>query len=350
MILTPGQLYFISEKDVKTGELSSYYKIGIVRDAADRDSTNRLLEHQTGNPRQLYIVESLTMPAVEAIETNLHYLFARNRVMGEWMSFTDTELKSAINRAKELATEMEANLPDYEKVEKLGKTISDGSKIPPSTDSEYWFGVYHDHKQVLDACNEVLNAYDEYLLEGFEQGVVVPGVATVQQRAGAKKFDEKLFAEKYPDLYKEYSLTTSSMKASFRVSPAKDWQMDISVIGSEQVDLILSLKEALEGADHSIEAALALHEKHLGVREVEKYSAWQIDIAKLKLQVLTGESDGIEKQTSWKRELVEKSTLDRNALKQKHLEEFNACVVEGNVMEALIVGPRAVSMGGNLKL
>ena len=121
--------------------------------------------------------------------------------------------------------------------------------------------------------------------------------------------------------------------------------MDISVIGSEQVELILSLKEALEGADHSIETALALHEKHLGVREVEKYAEWQIDIAKLKLQVLTGESDGIEKQTSWKREMVEKSTLDRNALKQKHLEEFNACVVEGKATEALIVEPKVAGTG-----
>jgi len=29
MILTPGQLYFINEKDIQTGERSNYYKIGI---------------------------------------------------------------------------------------------------------------------------------------------------------------------------------------------------------------------------------------------------------------------------------------------------------------------------------
>ena len=97
MILTPGQLYFVNEQDVRTGERSRYFKIGIVRDAADRDSKDRLLEHQTGNPRKLCIVENLTMPAVEAIETNLHYLFARNRVMGEWMEFTDVELQSAFS-------------------------------------------------------------------------------------------------------------------------------------------------------------------------------------------------------------------------------------------------------------
>ena len=65
MILTPGQLYFINEQDIQTGMRSNYYKIGIVRDADDRDSKNRLLEHQTGNPRKLCIVESLNMPAVE---------------------------------------------------------------------------------------------------------------------------------------------------------------------------------------------------------------------------------------------------------------------------------------------
>ena len=46
------------------------------------------------------------MPAVEHIETNLHYLFARNRVMGEWMEFAPEELQTAIARAKELKDEI----------------------------------------------------------------------------------------------------------------------------------------------------------------------------------------------------------------------------------------------------
>jgi hypothetical protein len=48
------------------------------------------------------------MPAVEAVETNLHYLFASKRVMGEWMCFSDDELKQAIAKAKELAVQMQA--------------------------------------------------------------------------------------------------------------------------------------------------------------------------------------------------------------------------------------------------
>lgn len=41
MILTPGQLYFINEQDIQTGVRSNYYKIGIVRDAEDRDSKSK---------------------------------------------------------------------------------------------------------------------------------------------------------------------------------------------------------------------------------------------------------------------------------------------------------------------
>ena len=71
MITTSGELYFIGEEDIKTGEKSSYYKIGIVRESEGRTSVNRLSEHQTGNPRRLLIAHALETPAVEAVETAL---------------------------------------------------------------------------------------------------------------------------------------------------------------------------------------------------------------------------------------------------------------------------------------
>ena len=47
MDLKLGQLYFVNEQDVQTCERSNYYKVGIVYDDKGRDSTNRILEHQT---------------------------------------------------------------------------------------------------------------------------------------------------------------------------------------------------------------------------------------------------------------------------------------------------------------
>ena len=288
MKLTPGQLYFINEQDVKTGERSKYYKIGIVRDAAGRDSKNRLLEHQTGNPRKLCIVEALPMPAVEAIETNLHYLYARNRTVGEWMCFSDSELQNAIKKAKELATQMEGNIEDYKLAEILKVTKSNGSKLATTEEAEEWYGIIQDLKGVLEVCDRALAQYDRYLYKAIERGIDVSGRATVQIRAGAKKFDEDLFAITYPELYKKYSSSSYPVKGSFRVKPAKDWNSGLSVINQEQVALLAEFTEQLFNADHSMDVGFTLHETHLGVLEIKKYVEWTVDIANVKLRVKIG--------------------------------------------------------------
>ena len=340
MILTPGQLYFINEQDIKTGTLSSYYKIGIVRDADGRDSKNRLLEHQTGNPRKLCIVETLSMPAVEAVETNLHYLFARNRVMGEWMHFTDSELQAAITKAKGLAAEMIANIEDYSIADVLKKTISNGSKLQATEEAEDWYVQIQDHKEVLEACDAVLEQYDEYLIQAIEKGIDVSGRASFQTRAGARRFDEEMFAIKYPELFKKFSSSTKSIKGSFRVKPAKEWIPDLGVIDQEQVELIVDLGELLTNADHSLETGFALHEKHLGVLEIRKYAEWQIDIANLKLRVMTGTFEGIDDICTWKREEKETITLDKMALHTQYPDAYNDCIVQGTETTALIVEPK----------
>ena len=341
MILTPGQLYFINEQDIKTGERSNYYKIGIVRDAEGRDSKNRLLEHQTGNPRKLCVVETLNMPAVEYIETNLHYLFARNRVMGEWMEFTPDELQAAIAKANELKIEMEANLPDIKKADELKKVVSNGTKLAPNHDSEYWYEEILTFKEVISTCEEVLAKYDDYLYVAIEKGVAAPGVAKVQQRAGAKKFDEKLFATKYPELHKKYSTSTTEIRGSFRLAPNKDFVPDLSSLHSEQVELVTDFMEMLENADHSLDTGFALHEKHLAVLEVMQYAEWRKDIADIKLRVLTGNAEGIESICTWKREEKPVTNFDKKTVQTNHPDEYNDCVVEGKATEALIVEPKA---------
>jgi len=342
MNLTPGQLYFITEQDVRTGARSNYYKIGIVRDAEGRDSKDRLLEHQTGNPRKLCVVETLNMPAVEHIETNLHYLYARNRVMGEWMQFTDTELKAAIAKANELKVEMEANLPDIKRAEELKEIASNGTKLAPTHDSEYWHAEILTFREVMDTCNDALNKYNDYLYVAIEKGVVAPGVAKVQQRTAPKKFDQKLFETKFPDLYAKYSDAKTEVKGQFRITTPKDWAPDVSALGSEQVELVTNFMDALENADHSLETGFALHEQHLAVLEVLQYAEWREEIAGIKLRVLTGEYDGIEGICSWKREAKTTAIFDKKSVQTNHPDEYNECVIEGKATEALIVEPKHV--------
>ena len=341
MITTSGELYFINEQDVRTGEKSNYFKIGIVRDADGRNSIDRLLEHQTGNPRKLCVVEAIAMPAVEYIETNLHYLFARSRVMGEWMQFTPKELESAIAKAHELKDQMEATIREIELAEALKGVISNGVRIAPTHDSEYWYSVIQNLKPVIDYCNDVLAEYDEHILSAINLGIDVSAVAKVQQRAGAKKFDENILLQKYPDLHSKYATGKSEMKGQFRLLSSKDWQQDLNAISSESVDAITDLKSLLSIADHSMEMEFALHEKRLAVLEVRQYGIWNTEIANYKLRALTGENEGIEGICIWKRELKNTIVLDKKKLQIDHPDVYEECVVTGKVTEALIVEPKA---------
>jgi hypothetical protein len=338
--LTPGQLYFINEQDVKTGERSSYFKIGIVRESDERDSKDRLLEHQTGNPRRLVIVETLNMPAVEEVETSLHYLFARNWAMGEWMRFTDDELKKAISRAKELATAMQGNIQDFKRAEELSDIASNGVILPATPVAQELYQNFMNYKEVVKSCDEAIDEYKSYLYQAIEKGEDVAGKANIQNRPGAKKFDEKLFSSKYPDLYKKFSTSTYPIKGFFRPKLNKDWVPDISSISQEQTELIIELKDEISKADHSLESGFLLHGKHQGVLEIRKYAELESGISNTKLRVITGEAEGIEGICAWKREPKETIFFDKQKIQADYPEEYDSCVVQGKDTKALIVNPR----------
>lgn len=342
MKLTQGHLYFINEQDVRTGERSNYYKIGIVRESDARDSKDRLLEHQTGNPRKLCVVETLNMPAVEYIETNLHYLFARNRVMGEWMEFNATELKVAIAKANELKTEMEVNLPLIRRAEELKSIVSNGTKIQPTDEHLALHEEYLTYNEIVSSCGFALEKYDEYLFAAIEEGGVAPGAAKIQERAGAKKFDEKLFAATYPELYEKYSQTKTEVKGSFRILIPKGRAMDKSAMPREQVDLLSDFIEQVVSADQSLEAGFMLHEKHLAILEIKQYAEYKKEILGIKMRVQTGDADGIEGICIWKRQEKISTILDKKYLQNNQPKEYESCVVEGKATKALLVDPKNI--------
>jgi hypothetical protein len=280
------------------------------------------------------------MPAVEAVETNLHYLFASKRVMGEWMCFTDDELKQAIAKAKELAVQMQENIKDFEKAEKLKKVVSNSKLLPATPEADELYATIMNFKEVVSSCKEVLAMYQDYIREAIAKGVDVRAKANLQIRAGAKKFDPKLFESKYPDLYKKYSISTASITGAFRAKQDKNWSFDISTLEPEQVELLADFKKQLKIADHTMETGFVLHSKHLGVLEIEKYAEWESQMANTKLRVLTGESEGIEGICTWKRELKETISLDKDKLKAEQPNEYNDCMVQGAETEALVIHPK----------
>lgn len=340
MNLTPGQLYFINEQDVRSGAHTPYYKIGIVRNSDKRDSRDRLLEHQTGNPRKLCVVSVLEMPAVEYVETILHYNFARNRVLGEWMEFTPIELENAISNALQLKEEIERNLVDIEKAEQLKDVESNGKQLSQSEESQHCFEEILTLSEIQTICEKSLAEYRNYISMAIEKNVLAPGVAKTQKRNGAKKFDERIFASKYPNIFGKYIQVKWEIRGSFRLLSKRDFVPDISFLPSEQVEAATGLLERLATADFSLETGFELHERHLAVLEVLKYAEYRIEMARVKLRVLVGKYDGIENICTWRRVKKEIQFLDKKSLSIDHPAEYSECVIEGEASEVLIVEPR----------
>ena len=99
----PGEIYFIHTIDQASGDSHGYYKIGIVRN--ERDSEQRIKEHQTGNPHRIVPYRILTTKAPMLIEGMLHAKYSEHQVSTEWFKFEDQMIDEVIAEAERLDEE-----------------------------------------------------------------------------------------------------------------------------------------------------------------------------------------------------------------------------------------------------
>jgi len=124
MPLTAGELYALGELDHRTHTPTPFVKIGIVRENDTRDTTRRIAEHQTGNPRQIVRLGVVATPNVERVETTMHGLHAPVGVGGEWFELTGDHLEATLRQAEQLAVTMRHAQSSLTAAESLGKQES----------------------------------------------------------------------------------------------------------------------------------------------------------------------------------------------------------------------------------
>lgn len=98
--IDPGELYFITSLDPKSGKSQGFYKIGIVRNL--RETAERIKEHQTGNPHRVVPYAVIKTEAPMLIEQILHATYRTKQMSTEWFRFDDLERDAAIKEAKRL--------------------------------------------------------------------------------------------------------------------------------------------------------------------------------------------------------------------------------------------------------
>ena len=341
-----GEIYFIGEKDLRSKEVTPYYKVGIVRenpDNADRDSTQRLLEHQTGNPRELYIESVDKTDLVELVETLLHKTFAPLGVRGEWMLLSTAELAQVQSEAEKLAREAAEITADLEKAERLAKEISDEEVIPATDELKALNELYLESNAKLKSCSEMQDVIKEILadaLEDEDEEEEVEAFVQVLERKGKANFDEDSFKSKYGSIYSKFVITKSTVKGTASFSGSRGFKREFKDYDPGFATLVEKFEPLVEKIHAGKEKKESLHGFSLELRRVNAEALWLKMKAESKIKVACGTHAGIDGLFKWSRTEKITESLDRKALKEAHPELVAEFTTVGEATKAVIVDPK----------
>ncbi len=351
MSLAAGEIYFIGEKDLRTKKFTDYYKVGIVRENSvnlDRDSANRMLEHQTGNPRELYIESVQKTELVELVETLLHKQFAPLGVRGEWMLLTKKQLEGVKASAKQLAAEAKGIAANLIKVDELAKKKSSEVLIKPT---QKMLGMHEEYilaTAKVKACDEIMGqiakAFAEALTEGHEpdndEEVNVRDFAKVQPRKGRTVIDYDAFAAKYPKLYAKFVSEKKSIKSLAIFTGVRGLTVDFKTVDPEFNKTISSFEPLYKKVQTGKAKLQALHQFNLDLHPLKVEAEWIALKNESALKVACATNGGIDGILKWSR--VEKITesVDKKALLAAYPDKFEEFISVTAPTQAIIVDPK----------
>ena len=318
-----GEVYFIREQDRSTGKLTENVKIGMV--SKQGESSNRLKQHQTGNPRDLILHYVVVTPAPFWVENGLHQRLDGVRVRAEWHRLEDKDLENAIRLAEVLAAESFEHIPFIDEQERLKSSVSNGEILDATAESSDWQIRLSKAKAQLDRVNNLKDKYKE-VISGMSQDEIEQAqqedLFHIEHYTDIK-FDLDGFTKKYPDLIEKF--TVSETKIKQRLSPKyldfEISEIDPSLESFSQKFLALcdrvSKREIDFGSLRELESDLQFRENVL---------SWEKEISTSHLAAICGIANGIKDQLTWKRSEETISALDKDLLESSHSEQYNEFV------------------------
>ena len=341
-----GEIYFIGEKDLRSKEVTPYFKVGIVRENpenADRDSTQRLLEHQTGNPRELYIESVVKTDLVELVETLLHKKFAPLGVRGEWMLLTASELADVQKEAQSLAKEAAEIISDLEKAEKLAKEVSDDELLPATDELKALNEIYLESNAKLKSCDQMQDMIKEILadaLDDEDEEEEVEAFVQVQERKGKSLFDEDAFKSAHGSIYSKFIITKSTVKGTATFAGSRAFKREFREFDPAFATIVDGFDPLVEKIKTGKEKKEVLHGFSLELRRVNAEALWEKMKAENKIKVACGTNAGIDGVFKWARTEKVTESLDRKALKEAHPDLVAEFTTAGEAVKAVIVDPK----------
>jgi hypothetical protein len=338
----PGEIYFIREKDVITGEISKYTKIGLVGDRSNapetanadeadevasedaqesesqnpsdeeeaktfadfqlRNSLARMKEHQTGNSGILLFDESnipvVRTPAVAATEKAIHARFAHLRIRGEWFMLRPDELNGAIELAKSLADTLEKEQNQFEQAQALNDVFSSDEVIKPDSEIIDFADVQRQIEHDLRVKQHRASFIENEIAKSMANAIELEGVAGWTRRAPGKRFSNTKAKLVAPDLV-EPSMVESLYKRFTLLGVEK---VDSKNIEKVETQFQAENKSLLFTAPRPRDLQ-ELHQEYLVlIGEINELN-WQRTLGRSFLKNRIGDASAIEGIAKWERKV-----------------------------------------------
>ena len=346
--MTPGELYINRDRDFRTGEWGSYVKIGIVRN--ERKSKDRASEHQTGNPREVVLLHTFISPMVDRLETLLHNIYSVRRVSGEWFEMSEEFVDDIlIPKIDELIIELKAEVVNFIAKGENSKLESNGKSKDATLEDIELYNIYSNlsiNRRVLEAEIEIIKAD---LIKSMGSSGGIYGILELQQKRKEGTFNQKLFAEKEPELFSKYieirPEEISDVKGTLRIKNTSklseinedlDKKSKVSSRTVKEVKFEQGSKD-LSGRDENQKNLHQIYLKKLGELFVINHNIEFIvaDFAKK-----IGEYESLGDLVNWKRERKithENEKFNSNSFKKDHPDLFEKYKSEPKFSISVIV-------------
>lgn len=321
--LSSGDIYFIGEIDVRTNELSPYYKIGLVHENDDKGVDQRISQHQTGNPRQLILLRSIKTACVSKVETFLHRSFATLHVSGEWFELDSASLRDATSLCETLSLDASRRIPFVQTAATVSKELSNGQSIEPTHEQSSL------HKRLLTMrygsklCNQLAELVVSVLDDLTEGGSDTSLYLTRQNRKGKMIFNERLFLENHPNLHAKFLVTSKRFKAnSFTIADVGKFTIDPGDIDPIFGDLYQRIHNMANVTRREELIIDEFYELYLEVLGHEVRFEWESHFAEAELKSHLGLYDEINGVCKWRRGMVSETKFDKSAFSQEYPELY----------------------------
>lgn len=326
-----GEIYFIQEMPFRSDNFPTFVKIGLVKGSENRSSYDRLLEHQTANPRQLHLSDDRIVRThlLRKVESQMHGRYARKRVLNEWFEVESKDsLNSMIDTATALATETKDRVIAEEQVYELNKLPDNGLATHPTQDVIQVATELCIEDKKISEIKRIEKVIEERFRSAIDLGIDVRDAITTTEVSKSINLDKKSLESNHPVLYKKYlfdievparSFSYTKFRNSVSIKQAHDYEDFIN--RTKEIDN--SVEQVVDNKD-----LYSLNRQLLELTEIRVRSEWNQGGLKRQLQIQCGENLEIEGLCRWSRRTVNKKQFDEKAFAESNKELFQQYLVE----------------------